>query len=289
MRLKTYSIILFSLSLLCAGPARAELNLDKISDADIRMVQDLLQALDPLIRQRDERQDLARLTFDELYAPLNGEQREFLKQFEHLDARELNVKIPFRGIATGEEELTVITGQHITAPALKGKGSEASAAETRELPPQFLPPPVYRPYLAMMDAMESDIGRRLLIESGYRSSAYQMYLFVYYLKNHEYSIRETVKFVALPGYSEHGAPAFQALDFINTDGINGEADPAEFDVLPEFAWLQEHAGRYGFVLSYPDTADTGITYEPWHWRYEAGLVTEAAAGPGRSGAGTEGR
>ena len=40
------------------------------------------------------------------------------------------------------------------------------------------------------------------------------------LKNHSYSIRETAKFVALPGYSEHGDPNHQAIDFINENGVN---------------------------------------------------------------------
>ncbi len=84
-----------------------------------------------------------------------------------------------------------------------------------------------------------------------------------------YSIRETVKYVALPGFSEHGAPSHQALDFINPDGINGEDNPAEFEALPEYAWLVKNAKRFGFTLSYPKAAaGTGITYEPWHWRWE---------------------
>jgi D-alanyl-D-alanine carboxypeptidase len=93
---------------------------------------------------------------------------------------------------------------------------------------------------------------------------------VFYLSNHEYSIKETAKFVALPGYSEHGAPKFQAIDFINAEGINGEDNPQEFEDLAENKWLLEHAGEFGFVLSYPKDAPGGITWEPWHWRYEAG-------------------
>ena len=97
------------------------------------------------------------------------------------------------------------------------------------------------------------------------------YLFVFYLSNHDYSIRETVKFVALPGYSEHGAPKCQAIDFINAEGINGEENAADFENLEENKWLLANARRFGFVLSYPKNAPSGITYEPWHWHYEAQL------------------
>lgn len=248
------------LSLVFVCPARAALNLDRLADADIQHVKDLIVRLDPLIKAREKKKDLARLTFDELYAPLNKEDQKFLKQFEHLSAKKLHVKIPYRQIATGKESLTLITGQMV-------KNREKNKME--ELPPQFLPPNVYEAYTKMMDAMQKDIGKRLYVESGYRSSAYQLYLFVYYLQNHEYSIRETVKYVALPGYSEHGAPQYQALDFINVDGINGDNGKAEeFEALPENKWLLENAYKFNFVLSYPKNAAVGITWEPWHWRYE---------------------
>ena len=254
--------ILFSGALFfLAAPALTGLNVDRLPDTDVAAVKNLIEKLTPLIKERDERQNLATLTFSELHAPLNKEERKFLKSFQKLDGKKLGVKIPFRGIATGKEELVVIRGQKIRV-IKDGKQEE------KELPPQFLPPKVYKKYLAMMAAMEQDIGKRLYIESGYRSSAYQLYLFVFYLKNHDYSIRETVKFVALPGYSEHGSPAHQAIDFINAEGINGEDNPQEFEDLEENQWLLKNAGAFDFVLSYPKDAGSGITYEPWHWRYE---------------------
>jgi LAS superfamily LD-carboxypeptidase LdcB len=185
-----------------------------------------------------------------------------LRDFQELDAQALNVKIPFRGMATGKEPLTKITGQRIRYINIQN-------GATRELGAQYLPEPVYEKYKEMMAAMQKDTGKRLLIESGYRSSAYQLYLFVYYLKNHTYSIRETVKFVALPGFSEQGAPAHQAIDFINEAGINGEYNIKEFEDLPEYDWLLRHAGEFGFVLSYKKNDPSGITYEPWHWRIDA--------------------
>ena len=137
-----------------------------------------------------------------------------------------------------------------------------------EMPPQFVSPQIFQVYQFMIRAMEQDIGKKLFVESGYRSSAHQLYLFVYYLKNHDYSIRETAKWVALPGYSEHGDPEHLAIDFINAEGINGEENATEFEALPEYQWLLKNAGRFGFVLSYPKNAGVGITYEPWHWRYD---------------------
>ena len=51
---------------------------------------------------------------------------------------------------------------------------------------------------------------------------------------------------------------------------NGEP-PAEesFEATPAFAWLQQHAGGFGFTMSYPRGNPHGIVYEPWHWCYAA--------------------
>lgn len=242
-------------------PARAELEIDHLPQKDIMMVKTLLKKLKPLIEERKKTSTLTTLTFNELYAPLNEKESQFLKSFQELDAKALNVKIPFRGIATGKEPLKKITGQKISYINIQNGASE-------DLDVQYLPENVYEKYEEMMTAMQKDIGKRLLIESGYRSSAYQLYLFVFYLKNHKYSIRETVKYVTLPGYSEHGAPMYQAVDFINMYGINGENDPKEFEDLPEYKWLLLHAGRFGFILSYPKTDKNGTTFEPWHWRFD---------------------
>ena len=119
-----------------------------------------------------------------------------------------------------------------------------------------------------MDAMKWDLDKRLLVESGYRSPAYQLYLFLYYMPKHGDSIVETNKFVALPGHSEHGYPPRQAIDFINEEGINGEDHPEEFEALPEYRWLQQHAKEFGFVMSYPRDNPYHTSFEPWHWHYE---------------------
>lgn len=36
-----------------------------------------------------------------------------------------------------------------------------------------------------------------------------------------------------------------------------------------FDWLEEHCAEYGFILRFPEGKEdiTGITYEPWHFRY----------------------
>jgi|GEM_PF-256920 len=246
----------------CASFTQApeeKLNVEKLTPEQIAKVQTLVAKLEPFIEKKDRKGELPSLTFNELESLLNSREKRFLRLFRGLNAAETGVTIPFHGFSQGEKDLVRVIGQKILG---KGKGEE------KIIPPQFLSPQVYLKYRFMMSAMESDTGKRLFVESGYRSSAHQLYLFIYFLSNHDYSIRETAKWVALPGYSEHGNPRNLAIDFINEEGINGEKNASEFEVLPEFNWLLKNAGRFGFVLSYPKNAGAGITYEPWHWRYD---------------------
>ena len=67
---------------------------------------------------------------------------------------------------------------------------------------------------------------------------------------------------AAPGFSEHHSGL--ALDIGTQD-----EPPAEesFERTAAFAWLRDHAGEHGFVMSYPRDNPHGIVYEPWHWRF----------------------
>jgi LAS superfamily LD-carboxypeptidase LdcB len=247
---------IFVLIFLFNASALAQLDINRLSADDVNNVVILLGKFEPLIKERREKNNLASLALDELYAPLTDSQKIFLKSFENLDANALSVKIPYLGIADSNEKFVIIRGQKI-----KDKG------KLQTLPPQFLPKDVNQSCTQMMDAMQKDLGKRLYVESGYRCSAYQLYLFVASLKNHNYSIRETVKFVALPGYSEHGCPRQQAIDLVNEDGIDGQNNPQLFEVLPEYAWLTKNAQNFNFALSYPRDSNDGIAFEPWHWHY----------------------
>jgi len=44
---------------------------------------------------------------------------------------------------------------------------------------------------------------------------------------------------------------------------------AGFENTPQYAWLMENAHKYGFIQRYPANKShiTGISYEPWHYRY----------------------
>lgn len=238
------------------GAAASGLPLEGLTEAQIEQVQTILLKLEPMIKTRQSEETLATLSFDELYALLSDDERAFVREFQTFDPIQAGIQTRWQGIADGDVELVAVQNQ-----VLQKDGQPFI------LPTQYVPPKVYRAYEEMMQAMQRDLGKRLYIESAYRSSAYQLYLFLFYMKNHDYSVRRTAYWNAFPGYSEHGNPENQALDFINEEAINGEDDPEEFAVLEEYRWLLENAPGFGFELSFPKKDSQGIGFEPWHWRY----------------------
>lgn len=80
--------------------------------------------------------------------------------------------------------------------------------------------------------------------------------------------REAARWVAPPGTSEHHTGL--AMDLVSAEYWADHADlEHEYENYDSFKWMVEHCAEYGFILRYPkDKQDiTGITYEPWHYRY----------------------
>lgn len=108
-------------------------------------------------------------------------------------------------------------------------------------------------YIAMEEmfaAAEADNMNGFVITSGYRSYDRQKEIFA-----------ETEAGKAQePGASEHQTGLSFDVTAQNTGG---------FENTDQYAWLCEHAHEYGFIQRYPVGKEhiTGISYEPWHYRY----------------------
>lgn len=105
----------------------------------------------------------------------------------------------------------------------------------------------------MFDAAIADGHTKFFVNSGYRTKAKQEKL---------YNNAEDKSFVQKPGASEHQTG--YALD-IAFSGLTNE----QFEKSDQFKWMKKNAWKYGFILRYPKdkTKITGISYEPWHYRY----------------------
>lgn len=102
----------------------------------------------------------------------------------------------------------------------------------------------------MFHAAEEQNVNGFIITSGYRS---------YQRQQEVYAESEPGK-AQQPGASEHQTGL--AFD-VTTETNSG------FESTPQYAWLSQHAHEYGFIQRYPANKSnvTGISYEPWHYRY----------------------
>lgn len=104
--------------------------------------------------------------------------------------------------------------------------------------------------------------------SGFRSYETQDSLYQAYVAQDGQA--EADRYSARPGYSEHQTGL--AYDLVDTSG-QLLTDAASY------AWLQQHAPSYGFVIRYMEGKEgvTGYMAETWHLRYVGQEAVEIAA------------
>ena len=118
----------------------------------------------------------------------------------------------------------------------------------------------------MMNAMRKSGITNVWVQSSYRSVARQKELYddsvnkyMKQGKTRAQAEKLTEKLINKPGSSEHNLGL--AVDFNEVE--------TEFKDTKGYKWLLKNAENYGFILRYPEekVSITGISYEPWHWRY----------------------
>lgn len=125
---------------------------------------------------------------------------------------------------------------------------------------------IYPDLQAMFDAARAD-GVYPIVGSGFRTTEKQQQLMdekiaAYRAEGHseEEARRLAESWVAIPGTSEHQTGICADINAAGGSGSTNEE---------VYAWLRDHAHRFGFILRYPEdkTDITGTIYEPWHYRY----------------------
>jgi len=108
-------------------------------------------------------------------------------------------------------------------------------------------------------------GVDLEVLSGFRSIDLQSSLFFDVKAERNQDAHTRAKVSAPPGYSEHSTG--YAVDL--GDGGQPSTNLSQnFENTPAYQWLSRHAGQYHFTLSFPKGNQQGVSYEPWHWRFE---------------------
>lgn len=124
---------------------------------------------------------------------------------------------------------------------------------------------IYPELQRMFDDARSS-GLALFVAQGYRTEEEQQLLLDQKQEAYENegnSPEEARKlaeqWVAIPGTSEHQIGI--AVD------INADTEKCKPEEV--YNWLKENSHKYGFIRRYPEnkTDITGISHEPWHYRY----------------------
>ena len=116
-----------------------------------------------------------------------------------------------------------------------------------------------------MQYMAAQKGVSLQLLSGYRSIDLQRDIFYENKSIRNQTAVERSWDSAPPGYSEHSTG--YAID-VGDGNYPKTHFEVEFEQTPAFRWMKRVASKYHFVLSFPPKNKQGVTYEPWHWRYE---------------------
>jgi D-alanyl-D-alanine carboxypeptidase len=142
---------------------------------------------------------------------------------------------------------------------------EVPIAQLVELSPGLdLKPEAAAAVGAMQRAAAAD-GVDLVVLSAFRSIALQKPIFFDVKAERNQSAQERARVSAPPGFSEHSTG--YAVDL--GDGRDPATNLSEaFDRTEAFRWLQANAARFHFQLSFPQENPQGVSYEPWHWRFE---------------------
>lgn len=198
------------------------------------------------------------LTLEQLDATLDSRQKQIVAQILNLNPVDYGVTIPFIGIEPVPSDLAIVSGQQYT-----------EGWDTQALADKYVPRPIYDAFARMNNAFQAKHpDRTLLIESGYRSPAWQVITFINWCANgYEGDVAKTICHASPPAYSQHTSASKTALDIKNIDGLPDDKHPENFKTTVEYGWLRKHANRFGFYESWPEGNTFGMRAEPWHWQY----------------------
>lgn len=202
---------------------------------------------------------IATMSFDDLYSVLNEDESSFVRRLHHdVNPRDYGFRGRHLGVLAPPADLIAIRGQ-----VYRVEGEQ----EKKVINTQYLPQPTFQAYEKMNRRIKEDLGRELLVDSGHRSPAAQLFTLLKHLGEFDYDLAKTLRLVACPGYSEHGYPPTQAIDFATENGVGVGGVDEQFALTAEYQWLLGNAAGFDLELSYPKGNPEGIDFEPWHWRH----------------------
>jgi LAS superfamily LD-carboxypeptidase LdcB len=206
------------------------------------------------------------ISVEEIKEGLDEKEKDLIDYLLSLTPKDLGVDLKhWGGKEAKAEDFVRISGQEYTNSKMTvGENGEEipdlENSENKIIRDQFLPEIVHNNFTKLRVAMEGEIGKTVLVQSGFRSYGYQLLVFLNYLKSKNFDIYKTAKLVAIPGFSEHEDKDYPAIDFLDPQN-------RKFKDTEQFEWMKQNAESFGFKLSFPEGNKNGIQFEPWHWKY----------------------
>jgi len=120
-------------------------------------------------------------------------------------------------------------------------------------------------------------GMVLFLKSGYRSYGTQATTYYNYLSRNN---NVDDGYVAKPGSSEHQTGI--CADILNEEYKKHPTMTQDFKWTPEAQWMKANCADFGFILRFTEDAEdeTGIKFEPWHFRYVGKEIATYIMGKG---------
>lgn len=142
---------------------------------------------------------------------------------------------------------------------------EAKASELLTVAPGLqLRADAAKSFLAMQQAAAAD-GVALKLLSAYRSIETQKELFFEVKAERNQTSLDRAKVSAPPGFSEHSTGYAVDLGDLREPQTNLSSS---FTQTSAYRWLLDNAARFHYTLSFPRENPQGVSFEPWHWRFE---------------------
>ena len=131
-------------------------------------------------------------------------------------------------------------------------------------PGMLLRPDAAKSFSTMQRAAAGD-GIALNLLSAFRSNEVQRQLFFDVKADRNQTALDRSKVSAPPGFSEHSTGYAIDLGDLREPQTNLSAS---FVHTQAYRWLRANAARFQFNLSFPEDNPQGVSFEPWHWRFE---------------------
>jgi len=160
-----------------------------VSDQDKDYIESIITKVD---KARENNDAISHIKLNDLRKLLTLEEAKIIDRILAIDPTTYGFKGPYLGVEPVPAGLMRIEKQPYYFKN-----------EKKFTDVQYVSAPTYQAYREMVAAMESDLGRPLLIESSYRSKAFQAAMFLSILKIYNFNVPRTIKRAAIPGYSEH--------------------------------------------------------------------------------------